>query len=132
MCQVTEPRREKMRRGEKGPADVQPIKHLTTSNHDMHNAQNMHDTHNTYNIHAMLLDSNTPFTKTKPWWLGLWISAQPPPLRPGMGDSHIMVQYCLEMHVTTKSQTYSKVASNQFDTLVKLALFGCLVWATAI
>ena len=43
-----------------------------------------------------------------------------------------MAQYCLEMHVTTKSQTYSTLPSNMFDTLVKLALFGCLVWATAI
>ena len=51
---------------------------------------------------------------------------------PSMGNSHIMAQYCLEMHVITKSQMYLTVASNRFDTLVKLALFGCLVWATAI
>ena len=43
-----------------------------------------------------------------------------------------MAQYCLEMHVTTKSQTYLMVASNRFDTLVKQELFGCLVWPTAI
>ena len=49
MCQVTEPRREeKMRRREKGPADVQPIKHPTTSDHNMCNAHNTHDTHDMY------------------------------------------------------------------------------------